>query len=194
VEEKDRVGRPAEKFYLYDIVNNTRSGLDVDKIDYFLRDMFFTSTGSSQIKFDRFIQMGRVFKAEPIMTSSAEFTKATCSSDITPSSPVKVLSSVLSSSSDMSPFPMFGQHAKNAPMRKIVRKVTLPKQDYAYMICYPEKLVLEAVDVFGTRFRMHQNVYTHKTVKKFEYMVISHFLKHISIIVKETILCSFVMY
>lgn len=36
-EEEKRVGRPKGKFYLYDIVNNTRSGLDLDKIDYFLR-------------------------------------------------------------------------------------------------------------------------------------------------------------
>ena len=28
-------GRPRNKEYLYDIVNNTDSGLDVDKLDYF---------------------------------------------------------------------------------------------------------------------------------------------------------------
>mmetsp|Transcript_582 Transcript_582/g.986 ORF Transcript_582/g.986 Transcript_582/m.986 type:complete len:707 (+) Transcript_582:1-2121(+) len=181
VEEKDRIGRPAEKFYLYDIVNNTRSGLDVDKIDYFLRDMFFTnSMGSSQISFDRFIQMGRVFKAEPIEDSSPASSAVKHPPTITSSSPQQ-LPAVLSGS-DMSPFPMFGQHAKNSktlPKQKIVRKITLPDhevvekkpRDYAYMICYPDKLVLEAVDVFGTRFRMHQNVYTHKTVKKFEFMI-----------------------
>jgi HD superfamily phosphohydrolase len=37
--DADRKGRPHEKFYLYDIVNNTRSGLDVDKLDYFRRDI-----------------------------------------------------------------------------------------------------------------------------------------------------------
>ena len=40
-----RRGRPSSKFYLYDVVNNTRSGLDVDKLDYFQRDMRYTNTG-----------------------------------------------------------------------------------------------------------------------------------------------------
>ncbi len=39
VDENQRVGREKDKFYLYDIVNNTRSGLDVDKLDYLARDM-----------------------------------------------------------------------------------------------------------------------------------------------------------
>lgn len=32
VEGSARVGRGPDKIFLYDIVNNTRSGLDVDKI------------------------------------------------------------------------------------------------------------------------------------------------------------------
>jgi hypothetical protein len=40
--EEDRKGRDSSKFYLYDVVNNSRSGLDVDKLDYFQRDMFMT--------------------------------------------------------------------------------------------------------------------------------------------------------
>lgn len=39
VKEEDRKGREPEKFFLYDIVNNALSGLDVDKLDYFQRDM-----------------------------------------------------------------------------------------------------------------------------------------------------------
>ena len=33
-----RRGREREKHFLYDIVNNTQSGLDMDKLDYFIRD------------------------------------------------------------------------------------------------------------------------------------------------------------
>ena len=32
------VGRPKEKRFLVDIVANKRSGIDVDKLDYFMRD------------------------------------------------------------------------------------------------------------------------------------------------------------
>ena len=35
---KDRKGRPREKWYLYNIIANKASGVDVDRIDYLLRD------------------------------------------------------------------------------------------------------------------------------------------------------------
>lgn len=43
--------------------------------------------------------------------------------------------------------------------------------NYPLMICYPEKMVREAVSVFSTRFHMHQQVYTHKSVKEVEFMI-----------------------
>lgn len=39
------------------------------------------------------------------------------------------------------------------------------------MICYPEKMVTECVDMFSVRFRMHKQVYTHKAVKQVEFMI-----------------------
>ena len=60
--EKTRKGRGPEKFYLYDIVNNTRSGLDVDKLDYFQRDMRYTNI-TLTANFERFIELGRVLRA-----------------------------------------------------------------------------------------------------------------------------------
>lgn len=127
--EDKRKGRGPEKFYLYDIVNNSRSGLDVDKLDYFMRDMRCTNASSSTCNFQRFIELGRVYAAEPI--ASASSTVATRSSA--------------------------------APVDQAAQK--------HYMICYPEKMVKEALDVFSVRFRLHQNIYTHKTVKKVEFLV-----------------------
>uniref|UniRef100_A0A7E4V576 HDc domain-containing protein n=1 Tax=Panagrellus redivivus TaxID=6233 RepID=A0A7E4V576_PANRE len=39
-------GRPEEKAFLYDLVNNTRSGFDVDKMDYILRDSKHVNIGT----------------------------------------------------------------------------------------------------------------------------------------------------
>lgn len=39
------------------------------------------------------------------------------------------------------------------------------------MVCYPEKLVDEAVSLFQARFQMHQRVYTHQVVKQVEFMI-----------------------
>lgn len=125
--ESERKGRPSEKFYLYDIVNNSRSGLDVDKLDYFMRDMRYTNASSSTANFQRFIELGRVFPAEPI-------------------------GSTMTSTRNQ----YFGKE----------RQENMP-----FMICYPEKMVKEALDVFAVRFRLHQTIYTHKSVKKVEFMV-----------------------
>lgn len=51
--ESERRGRPFHKFYLYDIVNNSRSGLDVDKLDYFQRDMKYSNTSTNCSQFER---------------------------------------------------------------------------------------------------------------------------------------------
>jgi HD superfamily phosphohydrolase len=132
--EKDRKGRSREKFYLYDIVNNSRSGLDVDKLDYFMRDMRYTNASSSTCNFQRFIELGRVYSAAPIAVEG------------TPASAAVSTNSSSSGSGGVG------------------------TQEH-FMICYPEKMVKEALDVFAVRFRLHQNIYTHKSVKKVEFMV-----------------------
>ena len=171
--EKDRIGRPREKFYLYDIVNNNRSGLDVDKIDYFLRDIRHTNVlGCLPITFNRFIEFGRVLRAEPIRFSSSS---SPCPSP-----------SVASSGAD-SPFP--SSPALPSDFRALSKQISLTstnntssinvsqkereeeKTSYDYMVCYPQKLASEAGEFFSTRFRMHQLVYSHKTTRKIEHMV-----------------------
>ncbi|CAM9779348.1 unnamed protein product [Ectocarpus sp. 8 AP-2014] len=61
--EEQRKGRCSDKEFLYDIVNNTRSGLDVDKLDYFQRDAR-NSVGDRPMDLDRFIELARVLPAE----------------------------------------------------------------------------------------------------------------------------------
>lgn len=57
------IGRPASKRFLFEIVANKRNGLDVDKIDYFVRDAT-CAFGDSQpsIQVARIIDSSAVFK------------------------------------------------------------------------------------------------------------------------------------
>jgi HD superfamily phosphohydrolase len=124
VKEDDRNGRGPGKFFLYDIVNNALSGLDVDKLDYFQRDMRMTNV-KLQADFDRFIDLARVLPALPIL---------------------------------------------NVQGRRLSHG-TPTSGEYVKMICYPEKMLHEALNAFATRFHMHTLVYTHRSVKCIEFMV-----------------------
>jgi HD superfamily phosphohydrolase len=139
VPEGKRKGRPPHKFYLYDIVNNTRNGLDVDKLDYYRRDMMFSNVKLKD-NFDRFIQCGRVLPAEPIDRS--------------------ILLTVRKHGNN------YNHNNNNSSKDDSNDSAKFP-----FMICYPEKLVHEAIEVFAVRFRMHNMVYTHKSVKAVEFMV-----------------------
>jgi HD superfamily phosphohydrolase len=101
-------------------VNNSRSGLDVDKLDYFQRDIRHTNVSCRSDDFQRFLHFGRVCPAEPIGDSLAS--------------------------------------------------------SLEYMVCYPEKMVGEALQLFSLRYTLHQQVYQHKTVKKVEYMLVDALL------------------
>ena len=54
-------GRPAEKAFLYEIVANKISGIDVDKWDYFLRDKEYLKV-NTVFDYQRFIMYSRVIK------------------------------------------------------------------------------------------------------------------------------------
>lgn len=110
--EEARKGRGSEKEFLYDIVNNTRSGLDVDKLDYFQRDAR-NSVGDRPIDLDRFIELARVLPARD--ENSGETHK---------------------------------------------------------MICYPDKLWIEALGLFRNRMELHSSVYQHKGGKSVELMLV----------------------
>ena len=66
-----RYGRKPNKYFLYDIVNNIYSGLDMDKLDYLQRDMILIKPLHSIITLDRFIDLALVLPATPIVNNNA---------------------------------------------------------------------------------------------------------------------------
>lgn len=135
--ESERRGRGPEKFFLYDIVNNTRSGLDVDKLDYFQRDMRYANV-TLAANFERFIELGRVSRAARIPNTLA------CK---------------------------FEQGEGGGWVPSQSQQDVEEDEKFQLMVCYPQKLVYEALDIFSIRFRMHKQVYTHKAVKQVEFMI-----------------------
>lgn len=49
-----------DKMFLFDIVNNQKSGFDLDKLDYINRDLVHTKINLSQIGYKRIISNARV--------------------------------------------------------------------------------------------------------------------------------------
>lgn len=144
--EADRRGRVPGKFYLYDIVNNSRSGLDVDKLDYFQRDMQMTNVMVvSKASFDRFIFNAKVLPAQPLDNSVGHV------------------------SSDRLMFQSPRKRAANDDGSAVLDNFDTAR--WPVMICYPEKQITEALELFRARFQMHSNVYTHKCVKQVEFMI-----------------------
>ena len=162
--EDDRKGRGPEKFYLYDIVNNTRSGLDVDKLDYFQRDMRYANV-TFAANYERFIELGRVLKAQPLNYVRPSLGGAVA----------RLVGGVGGGGGGGGGGGSLGysssQMSDDGP--------ALPEdtEHWPLMICYPEKLVTEAMDMFSVRFRMHKQVYTHKGVKQVEYMICDALMK-----------------
>ncbi|GFN79176.1 deoxynucleoside triphosphate triphosphohydrolase samhd1 [Plakobranchus ocellatus] len=65
-EEENRTGRGSgeqDKEFLYEIVNNKRTGLDVDKFDYFARDCHALGL-TNMFNHERFMKMARVLRCE----------------------------------------------------------------------------------------------------------------------------------
>lgn len=64
VPNEERKGRGREKEFLYDIINNTRSGLDVDKLDYYQRDTQLCGVFASGCDYSRVRKLARVAQCD----------------------------------------------------------------------------------------------------------------------------------
>lgn len=168
VPEAKRKGRNPSKFFLYDIVNNIRSGLDVDKLDYFQRDMKMANIFPMPVvTFDRFVELAIVLPAEPIESKP------------TPVNNTNVSSNGMLSQKNHHPSFYDKQHSvadsgseteeDEDTQQEMNEPFNISK--YPLMICYPEKMISEALNLFAARFHMHKEVYTHKATKQVEFMV-----------------------
>ena len=146
-------------------MNNTRSGLDVDKLDYFQRDMRFSNV-TFAANFERFIELGRVIRATPVTeTDGTKFTRRHSGGWVASQSEAEPASSVATS-------PAQHNCHSHSHMQGQKKRPALENTDgYQLMVCYPQKVVFEAIDLFSVRFRMHKTVYTHKAVKQVEFMI-----------------------
>lgn len=117
----DFIGRPQNKEFLYDIVSNRHSGLDVDKMDYFARD---SNRTTGKVDMD-----------------------------------IRLLDEA---------FVAWGE----CPKPKECHKCSDGCPRSHLMICYPPKLRRDAMEFFKKRFKLHNEVYQHKTAVAGKLMVI----------------------
>jgi deoxynucleoside triphosphate triphosphohydrolase SAMHD1 len=129
-------GRPNEyQDWLYDIVANRHSGLDVDKIDYFARDQRRALKEAGEI--NKVIMEEAVVAWAPCTDSDSCHR---CNGR---------------HRSNRTPDPSNG--AANAS------SLASSKPNHHLMICYPKKLIPECMDFFRMRFALYSKIYMHKT-------------------------------
>lgn len=152
--EEMRKGRLREKSFLYDIVSNSVSGFDVDRVDYLLRDSHMTSAPYSITDLYKFIERARVLPAQPIAPRRPH----NCSESESQS-----LSQGCSQASNAEIF-----HSSRPQGKRGLSEDASPP----LMICFPRELVPVACGFYHQRFTMHKTVYQNQKVKQFEHMLL----------------------
>uniref|UniRef100_A0A0K2UFL3 HD/PDEase domain-containing protein n=1 Tax=Lepeophtheirus salmonis TaxID=72036 RepID=A0A0K2UFL3_LEPSM len=74
-------GRGPEKYFLYEIVANKTTGIDVDKLDYFQRDEYYLNVGTV-FKYERLVHFMKVFEVNGKNRLCIRDKEAKCLSDI----------------------------------------------------------------------------------------------------------------
>ncbi|XP_034000670.1 deoxynucleoside triphosphate triphosphohydrolase SAMHD1-like [Trematomus bernacchii] len=151
-------GRPEEKSFLYEIVNNKRNGIDVDKFDYFARDSYHLGI-KNNFDHGRFIKFARVCDVDD--QKGAEQKGDGQKVDAQEVDGLEV------------------DEQKGDEQKVDGQKVVRQKH-----ICTRDKEVNNLYDLFYTRYSLHRRAYQHNVVKIIEYMITEAFLladEHIQI-------------
>lgn len=132
-EKQTLIGRPdPHKEFLYDVVSNRHSGLDVDKIDYLARDSRRAFGNSGEV--------------DPMLFENAYVAWGQC-----------------------------GRPEKCWKCKHHYQRDVKPSADARHdmhlMICYPTKMVQNAMNFFKSRFRNHEYLYTHHNTNAASYMI-----------------------
>jgi HD superfamily phosphohydrolase len=167
--EEKRQGRGRDKFWMYDIVNNSRSGLDVDKLDYFMRDMRYANVQMGTNDFTRFIELGRVLPAQPLGRSVVGLNKEDLPSMIC--YPLKMYEETLGL------FQVRFKMHRTVYTHKTVKEIE-------YMITDALQLADEFVNIQGTKspqfpdgmYKMSETIYDMEAFSKLKDTILDHIM------------------
>ncbi|KAL7534459.1 hypothetical protein ACHAWF_004843 [Thalassiosira exigua] len=151
------VGRPPSKEFLYDVVNNRHSGLDVDKVDYYDRD--------SLCAYGHALGHLGIFLRDAAVAWGSCPNPATCFKCRRGGGD--------EGGGDRGEG---GGKGSGSGDGKTEGKPDRGGRDHL-MICYPRKHVASAMNFFATRMKNHETIYTHKKTKGSEFHMVDILLE-----------------